>query len=123
MKDELEQLEQFERLLKEAPVRTHSSGLKERLLPPARRRAPVLELLRRPIPAGWAAAAAIAMGVLGASADRLWPGRPAPSRTQRSVEVRIVEASAPGHDFDLTGVAPAFFTGDVTVEVELQKEI
>jgi hypothetical protein len=77
----------------------------QRVRPPRRRLAPIFQVR---IPLGWAAAAALLMGLVGFTAARqsastLPQQTPAP-RISRTIEVQIVEVPAGRrHFFDFTG--------------------
>lgn len=114
----------LESRLKEMPLAKPSPRLRQRIfdgIPDRRRRRGPASIFQVRIPLGWAAAAAILMGVVGFVAARQTP---APSQTvvhrgSSRVEVRIVEVPAGRpHFFDFTGATDDFLPRDSEVRIE-----
>lgn len=115
----------LESRLKEMPLAKPSPRLRQRIfdgMPDRRRRRGPASIFQVRIPLGWAAAAAILMGLVGFAAARQsgpnLPQTPAPRGSSR-VEVQIVEVPAGRpHFFDFTGAADDFLPRDSEVRIE-----
>jgi hypothetical protein len=119
----------LESQLKEMPLAKPSprlwqrifDGMPETQMPERRRKGPA-SIVQVRIPLGWAAAAAILMGLAGFVAARQsgsnLPQTPAP-RGSTTVEVQIVEVPAgQRHFFDFTGTTEDFLPRDSQIRVE-----
>jgi hypothetical protein len=115
----------LESRLKDMPLAKPSPPLRQRIfagMPDRRRRRGPASIFQVRIPLGWAAAAAILMGVVGFMAARQsgsnLPQTPAP-RGSTTVEVQIVEVPAgQRHFFDFTGTRDDFLPRDSEVRIE-----
>jgi len=119
----------LESRLKEMPLAKPSPRLRQRIFDgmpetemPERRRKGPASIFQVRIPLGWAAAAAILMGLVGFAAARQsgsnLPQTPA-SRRSTTVEVQIVEVPAgQPHFFDFTGTTEDFLPRDSRIRVE-----
>jgi hypothetical protein len=118
----------LESQLKEMPLAKPSPRLRERIFDgmpetqmPERRRKGPASIFQVRIPLGWAAAAAILMGLVGFVAARQTsvPSQTPAPRGSTTVEVQIVEVPAEQrHFFDFTGTTEDFLPRDSQIRVE-----
>ena len=123
-------MDDFERRLKMLPLAGPTEGMKRRIFGDRpgplvfwrrQKRGWFVEVFRRRIPLGWAAAFALLAGIAGMFGSQFL-GLKAPP-PQHAVHVQIISAASDRNIFDFTEPAADFMQGDMTGRIEPPKEI
>lgn len=114
-------MDDFERRLKMLPLAGPTEGMKRRIFGDRPGRLWFVEVFRRRIPLGWAAAFALLAGIAGMFGSQFLSPKAAPP--QRAVHVQIISAASDRNIFDFTEPAADFMQGDMTGRIEPPKEI
>ncbi|MHC4464127.1 MAG: hypothetical protein ACYS30_22255 [Planctomycetota bacterium] len=115
-------MDDFEAQLKRLPLARPSEGMRRRIFGDRPGGSWFVEVLRRRIPVGWAAAFALAAGIAGMSGSQMWSGKAA-APLQPVVHVQIIKSPSDRNLFDFTEPAKDFMPGELTVNVQAPQEI
>lgn len=115
-------MDDFEAQLKSLPLARPSEGMRRRIFGDKPGESWFAGIFSRRIPVGWAAAFALAAGIVGMSGSRMWGGGAA-APLQPVVHVQIIKSPSDRNLFDFTEPAEDFMPGELTVNVQAPKEI
>lgn len=119
-------MQDFEDRLKTLPMREPSEELRKRIFGGKTRQSALRSIICRRIPVAWAAAASIAIGLVGffIASLRDTAIQPESPIREASVNVQIIyQAPETSHVFDFTEAAMDFLPGDVKVRVKSNGEV
>ncbi len=115
-------MDDFERRLKMLPLAGPTEGMKRRIFGDRPGRLWFVEVFRRRIPLGWAAAFALLTGIAGMFGSQPWKTRAAPL-LKPVVHVQIIKSPSDRNLFDFTEPAADWMPGELSVNVQAPKEI